>query len=175
LSNVNEILNEVLDKEGWPTYTEHPNDRGGPTKGGITLRTLESWRHRRCTRKELQRLQKNEAVAILQRRYAEANGIQRLEGHLLQPQLVDSAVLSGPVLAVKELQRVLGVTDDGICGPVTMTAINALNPAEISNNLAITRSLRMARIALDDPTQRVFLLGWLTRTLSFIGCETNEE
>ena len=175
MSEVTEILNEVLNKEGWPKYTEHPNDRGGPTKGGITLRTLEAWRHRRCTRKELQRLQKKEAVSILKRRYAETNGIQRLEGHILQAQVVDSAVLSGPVLAVKELQRVLGVTDDGICGKKTMAAIHELNQAEISNDLAIARSLRMARIALDDPTQQVFLIGWLTRTLSFVVYEADEE
>ena len=80
---VDEILDAVLEREGWPTYAVHPNDRGGPTKGGITLRTLEAWRGRRCTRAELQRLKRVAAVAMLKRRYVETNGINKIEDEQL--------------------------------------------------------------------------------------------
>ena len=93
---LDEVLETVLDTEGWPTYTVHPNDKGGPTKGGITLRTLESWRHHRCTRAELQRLSKDEALSILRRVYVDANGIHKLATISLQAQVIDDAVLSGP-------------------------------------------------------------------------------
>ena len=33
----NEIVDEILRREGWPKYTNLAADRGGPTKGGITL------------------------------------------------------------------------------------------------------------------------------------------
>ena len=168
-SDVDKILDAVLDREGWPTYAVHPNDRGGPTKGGITLRTLESWRHRRCTRAELQRLTKDEAVEILRRRYVETNGIDKLTDVSLQAQVIDDAVLSGPVLAVKDLQRTLDrIQVDGIIGPQTLAAVNALNVDALGRRLAVTRTLRLTRHVQQHPDQLVFLTGWVTRTLAFV-------
>ena len=96
------ILNQILEREGWPAYTEHPMDRGGATKGGITQRALENWRGRRCTRAELKRLTEEEALAILRRRYVEVQGINTLSDGDLQEQVIDDGVLSGPQTAVKD-------------------------------------------------------------------------
>jgi lysozyme family protein len=167
-TDVARILEDVLDREGWPKYTEHPNDKGGPTKGGITLRTLESWRHRRCTRAELKRLPKVEALAILTRRYAEANGIQRVPDLSLRTQVIDNAVLSGPFIAVKDFQTVLNVSVDGIIGPKTLAALDDSTPELIGRKLAVQRSLRLARHVAKHPDQIVFLVGWLRRSLSFL-------
>jgi len=168
-SDIDKILDAVLDREGWPTYAVHPNDKGGPTKGGITLRTLESWRHRRCTRAELQRLTKDEALEILCRRYVETNGIDKLTDVSLQAQVIDDAVLSGPVLAVKDLQRTLGtVSVDGIIGPQTLSAVAALNADALGRRLAVTRTLRLTRHVQQHPDQLMFLTGWVTRTLAFV-------
>ena len=166
---LDEVLETVLDTEGWPTYTVHPNDKGGPTKGGITLRTLESWRHHRCTRAELQRLSKDEALSILRRLYVDANGIHKLATISLQAQVIDDAVLSGPSLAVKDLQRTLDtVSVDGIIGPHTLAAVDALNADTLGRRLAVTRTLRLTRHVQQHPDQLVFLTGWVTRTLSFV-------
>jgi lysozyme family protein len=165
---IDKVLNEILDREGWPKYTDHPHDRGGPTKGGITIKTLEAWRHRRCTRKELQRLPKEEAVSILRRRYVDVQGIQLLDNYLIQPQVVDNAVLSGPALAVKDLQRAINVSDDGIIGPVTIKKINEFGQEQTNTLLVKERTIRLSRIVVDDDTQLVFLVGWLKRSLSFL-------
>lgn len=168
LDPIGSILDETLDREGWPTYTEHPQDRGGPTKGGITLRTLDSWRGRRCTRKELEKLKKREAVEILRRRYVDVQGIHKLSSLDLQAQVVDSAVHSGPVLAVKDLQRAIGVTADGIIGPITFKKVLELGDEESSKLLAVERTIRLVRIVAKDSSQLVWLVGWVTRSLSFI-------
>ena len=166
---IKKILDEVLEREGWPAYTEHPNDRGGPTKGGITIRTLESWRQRRCTRLELKRLPEDEAIRILFRRYAEVQGIPRLKNSALQEQVIDNAILSGPSLAVKDLQRVVNVKDDGIIGNITVGAIESFEDVrEVCNQLATTRALRLAGFVKQNPDQIVFLVGWLRRALSFV-------
>jgi lysozyme family protein len=167
-ATVDTILSDVLDREGWPQYTEHPHDKGGPTKGGITLRTLESWRHRRLPRQDLARLKREEALQILRRLYIDANGIFRLIESPLLAQVVDSAVLSGPSLAVKEVQRLVDVSDDGICGPITMAAIDAVDVKELGRRLAVARALRLARFAVKHENQTTFLVGWLTRALSFV-------
>lgn len=167
-SDVRKILDDVLEREGWPKYTDHPHDRGGPTKGGITIRTLEQWRQRRVTRQELERLSKDEALAILERRYVDSNGINKVQSKLLREQVIDNAVLSGPVLAAKDLQVVLNVEVDGIIGTKTLTALIAQDPRDISNRYAVTRSLRLARFVQKNPKQLTFLFGWMRRTLNFI-------
>jgi lysozyme family protein len=167
-SEIERILDEVLEREGWPQYTDHPNDRGGPTKGGITLKTLRQWRQRPVNRQELQRLEKPEALRILERRYVDSNGIHKLPDTHLKVQVIDSAVLSGPVLSAKDLQKVLKVIADGVIGPKTLAALEARDAAEVRNKLAVARSLRLVRWTQKNPDQLIFLNGWMTRTLSFV-------
>ena len=165
---VTEILDEVLKAEGWPDYTEHPNDRGGPTKGGITLRALESFKGKRCTRRELKLFKRDKAIKLLTERYVNQSGINKLVAEPIGPQLVDNSVLSGPVLAVKDLQRVLGVPADGIIGSVTWEAYGRQESGVIGNSVAVARALRLCRHVKKHPDQLVFLTGWISRCLKFI-------
>ena len=163
------VLLEILKREGWPQYTNHPQDRGGPTKGGITLSTLRSWRNRpRLDEKELKALKEEEALSILFHRYVECNGIQKLEESKLRNNVIDNAVLSGPFLAVKDLQKAVGVSDDGIIGPITLKAIQEIGLNHSNRLLAVQRSLRLAKFVQKNPNQLVFLVGWLNRCLEFV-------
>jgi lysozyme family protein len=138
---VDEILLSVLEREGWPTYTVRGEGR----------------------------LTQGEALAILRRRYVETNGIHRLTDETLRAQVIDDAVLSGPYLAVKDLQHALDtVTVDGIIGPQTLAAIDATDRETLGRRLAVTRTLRLTRHVQAHPDQLVFLTGWVTRTLSFV-------
>ena len=168
MKTINQILEDVLEKEGWPTYTEHPNDRGGPTKGGITLRSLEAFKGKRCTRRELKLFSRRAALKLLTQRYVQTHGINLLVADRIGAQLVDNSVLSGPALAVKDLQGVLGVPTDGILGKQTWEAYGRLDPRVVSNRLAVGRALRLARHVKKHPDQLVFLSGWMVRCLSFI-------
>jgi lysozyme family protein len=117
VNDIKNCLTEILEREGWPTYTEHPDDRGGPTKGGITLSTLRSWRSQpKLGEKSLKSLTHIEALAILHSRYVSCNGIDKLQNNPLKYQVIDNAVLSGPFLAIKDLQKSIQVEEDGIIG-----------------------------------------------------------
>jgi len=165
--NVYTILADILQREGWPAYTNDERDKGGPTKGGITMRTFESWKGRRCTRKELRSLGEDEALSILKRCYVDANGINRLDRLLIQAQVVDDAVLSGPYIAIKDLQKALGtVTVDGICGIKTTHACVEADD-DLPVRLAVIRALRLAKHVTKNPDQICYLNGWLSRALSF--------
>ena len=169
---VDTILSDILQREGWPAYTNDERDKGGPTKGGITQRTLEAWRGRRCTRKELRNLSEDEALRILKRRYVEANGINRLDRLKIQAQVIDDAVLSGPYIAILDLQKALGnVLVDGICGiKTTRACVDAgLN---LPVQLAVIRALRLAKHVTKNPDQLCYLNGWLSRSLSFAHATT---
>jgi lysozyme family protein len=162
-------LSKILKREGWPTYTDHPDDRGGPTKGGITLITLRSWRGQTMLgEKSLKELKQDEAISILYKRYVECNGIDKLPNNPLKYQVIDNAVLSGPYLAVKDLQKSVQVIEDGIIGPITLDAIDKKGHIDVSRDLAINRSLRLAKFVQKNPNQLVFLVGWLNRCLSFL-------
>ena len=168
-NNIKEVLTDILKREGWPIYTDHPDDRGGPTKGGITLSTLCSWRgQRKLGEKSLKNLTHDEALSILHSRYVLCNGIDKLSNTPLKYQVIDDSVLSGPFLAVKDLQKSVQVEEDGIIGPITLNAISKKGHIIVNRQLAVNRSLRLAKFVQKNPNQLVFLVGWLNRCLSFI-------
>lgn len=164
--SVAQILADVIAREGG--YVNHPADRGGPTNLGITIGALSEWLGRPATVAEVQALTEAEARAIYTQRYVVGPGLHRIEDEALRAVLVDDAVLSGPEAAVKTLQRSLGVPADGQLGPMTQQAVRRADAAWLVRDVSKQRCLRFGRIVQRDPAQRVFLVGWLQRALSFI-------
>jgi lysozyme family protein len=171
MKTITHILENILEREGWPHYTEPSDeypDRGGPTKGGITLKGLRQWRNAPSTStKELQKLGKEEALAMLRRRYVQCNGIEKLEASAVFEQVIDNSVLSGPYLSVCDLQKALGVTVDGIIGPQTCGAVET-QQATVGAQLVRARALRIVAFVQAHPKQLLFLKGWMRRVLGFL-------
>ena len=71
-------------------------------------------------------------------------------------------------MAVKDLQKAVGVSDDGLIGPITIKAIQEIGLKRSNRLLAVQRSLRLARFVQKNPNQLVFLVGWLNRCLEFV-------
>jgi lysozyme family protein len=160
-----EVIDGVLEREGG--YSDHPSDRGGPTKYGITALTLGEWRRmgRPATRAEIKALEPDEARAIYTRRSVEPFAWVPIDG--LRVQLVDFGILSGPRAALMALQEVLGVTPDGIVGQRTRSALNAWPWRLVNNGVVAARVRLMSNIADEDESQRDFLRGWVKRAVSF--------
>ena len=162
---IDQILDEVIRREGG--YVHDPVDRGGPTKYGITQRTLRAWRGQAVTAEDVRRLTRDEARAIYQRRYVDEPGFATLPDPL-RAQVVDDGVLSGPRQAVKDLQRAIGgVTVDGTLGPQTRAAFARRGVAAVHARLIQVRAARIGRIVHRDPSQARFLTGWLARITAF--------
>lgn len=121
-SNLEKSLELIFGHEGG--YVNVKTDRGGPTKFGITYRTLGNWRKlgRPATADEVKALGITEAAQILKAQYADPIGFDHLPLGLDYCQL-DYATNSGPGQANKALQRVLGMTEDGQIGPNTLGAV----------------------------------------------------
>lgn len=163
--NVTAIIDRVIEREG-TIYVNHPKDRGGPTRYGITLPTLERWRGRPVSAEDLRSLSREEAAAIYRARYVEAPGFLSVTSDdALLACLVDYAVHSGPRSAILALQRVVHATIDGVIGLDTITAVRALPPTEVRWRLLVLRAEMLCRIVGHDSSQRPFLRGWLTRVL----------
>lgn len=163
---VNDIIDEVIEAEGG--FVNHPADRGGITNFGITKRTLGQWRGRNVRRIDIERLTKAEAREIIKHRYVDVQGIHKLEDADLQAQVVDTSVHSGPVAAVKMLQKGIRAKQDGIIGPKTLAKIAAKGVEEVHQRLVIERVKLLGNICVKDPSQNVFLKGWLARALKFL-------
>ena len=162
---IDPILDEVIRREGG--YVHDPVDRGGPTKYGITQRTLRAWRGQMVTAADVRRLTRDEAWAIYQRRYVDAPGFATLPDPL-RAQVVDDGVLSGPRHTVKDLQRAIGgVTVDGQLGPTTRAALDSAGVRLVHARLIQVRATRIGRIVQRAPSQARFLTGWLARITAF--------
>ena len=163
---VDEIIDEVIEREG--SFVDHPADRGEATNFGITKRTLAQWRGRNVRRIDVERLTKAEAREIIKHRYVDVQGIHKLEDADLQAQVVDISVNSGPVTAVKMLQKGIRAKADGIIGPKTLAKIAERGGEDAHQQLVIERVKLLGNICVKDPSQNVFLKGWLARALKFL-------
>lgn len=106
-------------------YVNARSDRGGPTKYGITHKTLAAHRGvKSVTADQVKALTLAEAEDIYRRSYWSQSG-----GDVLPVGLdyaaFDFGVNSGPARAAKVLQQVVGVVADGKIGPQTVAAVNA--------------------------------------------------
>ena len=160
-----QILDDLIRREAG--YVHDPVDRGGPTKYGITQRTLRAWRGQSVTAADVRRLTRDEARAIYRRRYVDDPGFASLPDPL-RTQVVDDGALSSPRQAVRDLQRAIGrVTVDGQLGPQTRAALRQQGVAGVHARLLQVRAVRIGRIVQRDSTQARFLTGWLTRITAF--------
>lgn len=162
-----QCLAVVLDKEGG--FSDHPHDRGGPTNLGITWKTLADWKGidhadlspegREKLVAELRALTRREAAEIYRANYWLPMRCGDLPGPAAL-MLFDYGVNAGPRTAVKALQRVAGVTEDGSIGPKTLAAVRAMDAVRLLEQMAEAR-LAYYRGLAEFAT---FGNGWVART-----------
>ena len=146
----------------WPNphnYSDDYGDPGGPTMCGITQREYDLWRkgHSLPTQ-DVIHIGKDEGYAL----YRIGYWLPRCPA--LPPGLdlffFDTAVNMGSNRAVKLLQASLGITVDGIWGPVTDAHVAAIkNPIPILKD----EEKRRARLYESFGTFHLFGKGWLAR------------
>jgi lysozyme family protein len=160
------IIDDVIRREGG--YVDHPADKGGPTKYGITLGTLARWRRAAVTAADVQALTVREAHAIYTEEYVMRPRFHLVTDDRLRALLVDWGVHSGPTTAIRGLQAVLGVTGAAVLGPQTVAALQARPAAWVYAGVVRARGQHLARLLQRDPSQRVFAAGWINRLMEFV-------
>lgn len=111
-----DIFERVIGHEGG--YVNNPDDPGGETMYGITLRTARANGYAG----RMIDLKRDQAKEIYRQAFW-----RRVRGDKLHPaiafQLFDACVNHGIGNGVRMLQRAVGVADDGTIGDVTMKAV----------------------------------------------------
>ena len=144
-------------------YSNHPQDRGGPTNHGITQRTYDNWRTTTGKEKRMVDLIDDyEVSAIYHDDYWVPCNCEQLP-EPLSIAVFDMAVNSGTWNAKLTLQRALNVKADGIIGPVTLRAAKAT--PNVTLRFLEKRGAFIQEILYARPGQVAFLEGWIKRLL----------
>lgn len=120
-SNFAKSLSLILEEEGG--WSDHPDDKGGATMNGITIATYSAWLKRPATKDELRNIPKHHIHEIYYKNYWLAAHCHKMPAGL-DFMVFDMAVNFGVSAAVKNLQRTLGLTQDGKFGPVSQKAVD---------------------------------------------------
>lgn len=108
-----------------------------------------------------------DAVAIWEASYYRGPGFDRLKWCAAVEVFTDIGWGSGPVTAVKMLQRLVGAHPDGMIGPRTVELFNewveGREPAGAVTAIADVRVRFYESIVAKDPSQRKWLTGWRRR------------
>lgn len=160
-------LEQVLKNEGG--YVDHPLDKGGPTNYGITQKTLSDFLGREATKEEIESLTLDVVAKIYKTNYWDRLRLSEINDMQLAHILFDQAVNRGTRKVAEQIQKSVGVKVDGIIGPITIKAIND----RLSDNLLIDfvkqSQLSYISIVESNPSQIVFLKGWIKRTHEYLG------
>ena len=168
MADLRKALDYVLGWEGG--LSDHPSDHGGKTNLGITQAALDAARKARPKAgypKDVADLSTEQAVDIYSRDYV-PKGWDGILDQAVATVYLDMAVNSGPGRATTLLQRALCATGnpvnvDGSFGPKTLAALNAADPSQLIGAYQQQRVAFYTHLVDSDPTQAVFLRGWLRR------------
>lgn len=171
--NVQDLLDDIISKEGG--FINHPADRGGATKYGITIRTLGRYLGRKASIEDVKGISVDLAKEIYLAEYYYAPRINTLIEEV-QPKVFDMSVNHGARNAVRIMQQVINksgfgaLTVDGFIGNMTRQALEAAYNAMdcyFINALVDERNNFYDAIISNDPSQAVFKNGWKNRSNSF--------
>lgn len=145
-------------------YSNHPNDKGGPTMKGVTLKTFTSYRKTKGlpapTINDLKNITEKEWNAILRWHTWDKLHCDDLKSQWVAYLLADCVWMSGEGY-IKRVQRAYSLKDDGVVGPKTLAKLNSFDQQTLFNALWKQRESFLRGIAIGKKS--VFLKGWLRR------------
>ena len=178
--SIDELIDALIEREGG--YSNHPSDRGGATKYGITEAVARAHGYRGSMRA----LPRDEAAAIYRRLYWLRPRFDQVERRStkIAAELFDTGVNMGPAVAATFLQRALSALNrnrkdygdlvpDGRIGPATLAALDAFLKlrGKAKGETVLLRALdalqgeRYIRLAERRPANEAFLYGWLANRI----------
>lgn len=167
-------INIILKHEGG--WANNPNDPGGATNWGISLRWLKTVQPD-ADISTIRGMPQTKAIDLYRRYFWDPWPYGLIMNQQVATKVLDMAVNMGPPSfrptdrpwAHIILQRAVNdcngndVVEDGIFGPQTLEAINRANSLQLLGKLISEQSDYYRRIAEQNPKLKGFLPGWLAR------------
>lgn len=173
MSNFNEAYYKyILPNEGG--YANMSYDKGGETYAGIARNYHSYWTGWSYIDSLTKPIKTNSKFSQLDNQVKEfylalwnKNLIGSINSQPVANLLFDYIVHSSSH-AIKAIQRIVGVKDDGVMGILTLKAINNANENFVYKKLLEERESWFNYLVQKDPTQSKFLSGWLYRLQKFV-------
>jgi lysozyme family protein len=177
--NVESLIDEVIAREGG--YSNHPADKGGATRWGVTEAVARTHGYRG----DMRSYPRETAVAVYRRIYWDQPGFAEVAEHApkIAAELFDTGVNMGPAIAAGFLQRALNALNrsqkdypdiviDRRVGPATLEALKRFLKARgASGEKVLLKAMealqgeRYLALAEQRPANEAFLYGWLASRL----------
>ena len=175
MMTIDEMIEGVVGREGG--YSDHPSDRGGPTRWGVTQVRARADGYTG----DMRELPRELAVEIYRKRYVSEPGFDRVAevSELIAEELIDTGINMGPVVQAVWFQRWLNGFNrkgrdyadlfvDGRIGPLTITALRhfllirgEMGETVLHKALNCSQGHRYLEIAEGRQDNEDFLFGWV--------------
>lgn len=154
-------ITKLLKDEGG--YVDHKNDKGGETAFGISKRSYPNV--------DIKNLTIEKAKDIYYTDFWKTGPYDLLTNAPLAEKTFNTAVNAGNSRAFKLLQQAANACGatlvvDGAVGPKTIAAINSLDGTQVLEAYRKVQADFYKGLVLKDPSQAVFIKGWLARAAS---------
>lgn len=147
-------------------FVNDPYDKGGATNAGVTIATYRTYRKQKgyatTSVDDLKRMTSVEWQEIFKTLYWDRWRADYILSQSVADILVDWVWASG-VWGIKIPQRLLGVTTDGVVGPVTLETLNRLEARQTFDTIKSARVQFIDDICRRTPTNERFRRGWINR------------
>lgn len=161
MANGKNLMPFIIKWEGG--FVNNPLDKGGPTMKGVTLKTYQKYYGSNKTVEDLKKISDDEWYTIFKVGYWDPCKADQIKSQSVANIIVDWAYNSGVKTAIKNVQKYLGVVADGIIGPKTLGALNNIHPRTAFDSIKKLREDFYKRIVKNNPSQSIFLKGWMNR------------
>lgn len=181
MSDFEKCITKTLRYEGVSSssegYVDHPNDKGGATKFGISYSFVKDTGNidffdmngdMVLDKRDIQQLTFEKAVEAYKKYFWDVFELDDIVDNKKAFLVFDAAVNHGIKGATKLLQRALNVCGfelkvDGIYGAKTKRALQECDAEEFVVSFQQKRTSLYQAIVNNNPSQNVFLRGWLNR------------
>ncbi len=170
MADVNKLKPFILKWEG--KFVNDPVDGGGATNMGVTLATWRAVGYDKdgdgdIDVDDLKLITEDDAVnRVLKPHFWDKWQGDNIKNQSIANICVDWAWGSGTRTSIKAVQRILGVTVDGVCGKQTLTTLNNANQRILFNRILSARIAFFDSIVRRKPSQKKFIKGWKNRVNS---------
>ena len=171
MADIKHLSRFILSWEGG--YSSHPNDPGGPTNRGVTLATWKIYGYDKdgdgdIDKDDVKIISEYDAIyEVMKPMFWDKCKADQIVDQSVANIIVDWIWMSG-FGKIKNIQRLVGVKDDGIVGPKTIAAINNKDPKKLFGQIWNARKRFYESLCSSKPKMKVFLKGWMNR-LNSIG------
>ena len=143
-----------------------PNDYGGATNSGITLKTFQMVFGKDKTVEDLKNLTYDQWRRVMKGEFWDKCKADQIENQSVAEIFVDWCINAG-IGKIQFVQSFVGTNQDGIVGPKTIAAINGADQQTLHRKIKLMRAQRFLNQIDANYKQMANFNGWFNRLIDF--------